>query len=126
LRIQLEIASLPPGFLSPQCEQVLRRFVREALVNVQKHAHASSVMVKLERLRNNRVRMSVRDDGRGSAMAGRWGASQATGFGLLSLCEQVEALGGQFRFDSAPNHGTVVWAVVPAAEANGENTHIDR
>ena len=100
--------------------------MREALANTHKHARASEATVRLEHLAGAGVRLSVRDDGRGVAAADVWGDGREAGFGLLSLREQVEALGGSFGLDSTPNHGTTVWAMIPAAEVDDVHSSIDR
>jgi signal transduction histidine kinase len=125
LRIHLEVATLPAGCLSAQSAAVLLRFVREALANTCKHAQASEVMVRLECLDGAAVRLSVRDNGRGGAVMGLWGDGRA-GFGLLSLREQLEALGGCLGLDSVPDHSTTVWAALPVAEVRDANSRHDR
>lgn len=126
LRIHLEVVALRSEVLSPQGAAVALRFVREALANTHKHARASEATVRLEHLAGAGVRLSVRDDGRGVAAADVWGDGREAGFGLLSLREQVEALGGSFGLDSTPNHGTTVWAMIPAAEVDDVHSSIDR
>ncbi len=126
LRIRLEVEPLRREGLAPQTAQTLLRFVREALSNTQKHARASEVIVRLEPWDGDTVRLSVADNGRGTIPANSQGEKPSEGFGLLSLREQVEALGGSFGLDSTPNHGTTVWAVIPAAEVDGANSSVDR
>ncbi|MEU4670501.1 AAA family ATPase [Amycolatopsis sp. NPDC023774] len=79
--------------------------VSEALTNVAKHAHASTVHVEVEIVGAGRgvLRVRVRDDGRG-------GADFAGGSGLVGLKDRVEALGGRLWVRTAPGAGTAVLA----------------
>jgi signal transduction histidine kinase len=86
---------------------------------------ASQASVQVERVAEG-LRISVRDDGRGMVPADAWGAGRETGFGLLSLREQVEAIGGKFGLDSAPGAGTTVWAVLPVIGLDHADAHSDR
>ena len=84
----------------------LYRGVRELLVNVSKHARASSCRVSLVR-EGGYVRVIVKDDGVGfepAAAASRTG--ETGGFGLFSIREQLERLGGGLEIDSSPGRGT--------------------
>jgi signal transduction histidine kinase len=80
----------------------------EALANVAKYAHASSVTVRLMRGEDVAV-IEIADDGIG-------GADPAAGSGLRGLIDRVEALGGRFRVASPPDGGTVVTAELPCGE----------
>ena len=75
--------------------------VSEALTNATKHAHASVVRVAVEE-RDDRLRLSVRDDGAG-------GADPARGSGLIGLKDRIEALGGTFSVHSPAGGGTTVF-----------------
>jgi PAS domain S-box-containing protein len=77
----------------------------EALANAAKHAQASSIEVSL-RAREDRLVLSVRDDGVG-------GADAARGSGLVGLLDRVEALDGVLDIRSEPGCGTRVAAELP-------------
>ncbi len=85
---------------------VLFQAVRELLINVVKHAEARRIEVAMSRL-NDEVRITVHDDGTGFDAArlafkpGRQG-----GFGLFSLRERLEYMGGSLVVESAPGAGT--------------------
>ena len=68
--------------------------VAEALTNVAKHAHASTVLVDVQPI-DAGVRVSVSDDGVG-------GADPSCGSGLLGLRDRVDALGGTISLASPP------------------------
>jgi signal transduction histidine kinase len=87
--------------------------VAEALTNVAKHAHASTVHVELDTAdgaAGDVLRVRVHDDGRG-------GANLAGGSGLVGLNDRVEALGGRLWVDTAPGAGTTVRAELPLGPA---------
>ncbi|HEV8580696.1 MAG TPA: GAF domain-containing sensor histidine kinase [Thermoanaerobaculia bacterium] len=94
--------------------QVLR-IVQESLANVRKHAGATQVEVRLEQT-DDRLRMIVQDDGAGfnPSVLSR---SEYPRFGLSTMRERAEALGGTFRLDSAPGEGTRITVELPMQPA---------
>jgi signal transduction histidine kinase len=78
--------------------------VAESLANVAKHAGASRVDVRIERI-GRQLRVEVIDDGNGLA--------DAQGPGLVGLRRRVEALGGALTVSSPPGGPTVVRAEMP-------------
>jgi len=92
--------------------QALVAVTREALLNVEKHAEASSVVVSVS-VGNGGVQVAVRDDGvglHGSAETG----SAGTGLGLLHSAERLERLGGQFSIADDEDGATVrMWLPYP-------------
>ncbi len=91
----------------------LFRVSRELLTNIVKHARARTIRVSVRRSRG-RVRLSIQDDGVGfqDAKAGSK-ISATSGFGLFSVREQLEHLGGRFEIESGSGRGTTATAVVP-------------
>jgi hypothetical protein len=79
----------------------------EALTNVAKYAHATSVSVRVARI-GRRAFVEIADDGCG-------GADASGGSGLRGLADRVEALDGHLEIVSPPGAGTVVIAEVPCA-----------
>jgi signal transduction histidine kinase len=78
--------------------------VAEALANVNKHAGARNVIVRLN-LERDGLLIGVIDDGVGGA--------DEEGHGLRGLADRVEALGGTLTIDSPERSGTRVLARVP-------------
>jgi signal transduction histidine kinase len=110
LRIEGTATSLPPDV-----EQAAFRIVQEALTNAEKYAQASEVQVLL-RFGDDVFDCVLADDG-----VGFHADPQATdepgpdsGFGLVSMRERAESVGGRLAVDSAPGHGTRVTFTVPA------------
>jgi PAS domain S-box-containing protein len=100
--------------------------VQELLVNVAKHARAHTVDITLDR-RNDVLRLEVADDGIGAtpARASRTGRSPQ-GFGLFSIRERIENLGGSFTIDSQPGKGTRARLCVPLRPTTPGGTRKER
>jgi signal transduction histidine kinase len=103
--LPVEIAGIPANRLPEPVEAAAYFVVAEALTNVVKHAHASSVSVEVLR-RDGRAVIHVVDDGTGGAVI-------REGSGLRGLCDRVEALGGTLAIRSEPGAGTRVTADIP-------------
>ncbi|MEP6880803.1 MAG: sensor histidine kinase [Dokdonella sp.] len=85
--------------LSTAQETVLALVVREAITNIQRHAHARKANVGLE-MGDGELRLRIDDDGRGGSIN--------AGNGLSGMRERVEALGGRLRIDSVRGKGTKI------------------
>lgn len=96
--------ALAPLSLTPALETVLAMTVREAVMNIQRHARARNAEVVLEGARNAVV-LRIADDGRGGAIS--------PGNGLNGMRERIEALGGRLRIESTPARGTQVEVHLP-------------
>ena len=94
--------------LSERVETELFAIGKEALVNVQKHAGASTAHVQVE-AHQGRVIVEVRDNGRGFDPAG----GHPGHFGLASMRSRATEIGGCMAISSAPGAGTVVRVCVP-------------
>ncbi|MDR7098964.1 signal transduction histidine kinase/ligand-binding sensor domain-containing protein [Lysobacter niabensis] len=95
-----------PTDVRSQC----RAIVEEILVNVRKHAHASTVIVQFEYTWSS-LRITVRDDGRGfdAAMV----AKRLGHWGLQGIRERAKCIGACVALDSQPGAGTEVRLRVP-------------
>jgi PAS domain S-box-containing protein len=99
--------------LPTEVEITLYRVTQEALNNVQKHARTTQARVALTH-RGRKVRLEVRDEGRGfdlSAVLGEEGPVERVG--LSSMRERVALLGGELEIRSKPGAGTSLVAEVP-------------
>jgi signal transduction histidine kinase len=79
--------------------------VAETLTNATKHANASLVRIDAA-IRDDRLHLSVEDDGVG-------GADPARGSGLIGLTDRVEALSGTIMISSPAGHGTSLQVELP-------------
>jgi signal transduction histidine kinase len=96
-------------------ELQLVRIVQEALTNVRKHARATHARVELHRNGYDLVTTIV-DDGLGFSAAAR-SRSQFPQFGLSTMRERAESIGGSLTIDSAPGEGTRVTFTLPLPDA---------
>ena len=93
--------------LPPEIEKALLRITQEALSNVVKHAQAHEVRIELF-LDSERARLSVTDNGQGFQTELSGGS-----FGLTSMQNRTNALGGVWTIHSEPGRGTEVHASIP-------------
>jgi signal transduction histidine kinase len=93
--------------LAPHVENALFRIVQEALTNVAKHAQATRVTVTVESKGEN-LRLVVADNGIGFDPTHAVEAGDDLGWGLLTMAERAEAVGGCCSIASVPNRGTQV------------------
>ncbi len=99
--------------LDDDIRAILFRNVRELLVNVIKHAQANKVKVSIRRV-NEYIGIDVEDDGKGfDAVEVTSTAAKEAKFGLFSIRERLEQLGGQFEIDSEDGRGSKVTMTAP-------------
>lgn len=99
--------------LDDDIRAILFRNVRELLVNVIKHAQANKVKISIQRL-NEHINIEIEDDGAGfdlDKVAST--AAEETKFGLFSIRQRLEQLGGQFNIDTKPGSGTRIAMTAP-------------
>jgi len=103
--------------LPSESESVLFRAAQEALTNVDKHARAGRAAVTLSYV-GDRVVLDVLDDGSGFDPAADGGGRGEGGFGLASMRERIEALGGTLTVESAPGEGTTLTVELPVGTSS--------
>jgi two-component system, NarL family, sensor kinase len=104
--------------LPEHVEIALYRIAQEALQNVQKHASATRVELRFA-VREGTVRLEVSDDGCGfdtgvGGFEARDLEPEASGYGMRSMAERAELVGGTLTVRSRPGSGTTVTVTVPA------------
>jgi signal transduction histidine kinase len=102
----------PDPRMNPRVENALFRITQEALTNVAKHAQASNAKISVE-MEGDLLRLSVMDDGIGFDPQNLSESDEGQGWGLLSITERAEAVGGQVWIDSSSDQGTTVTVEVP-------------
>ena len=103
--------------LHPSVEIVLLRAVQEALANVRKHARAGRVIVTLSYV-GDLVLLDVQDDGGGfdpAVAAAAENEPDGGGYGLRTMRERCEQLGGELSIESEPGQGTTIALSIPIA-----------
>ncbi|HEV2809243.1 MAG TPA: sensor histidine kinase [Acidimicrobiales bacterium] len=99
--------------MAPAVTEALVRVVREAVGNAARHGAAQQVRVRMA-CDDLTLRLEVVDDGQGFVPG-----EVHRGFGLTSMRERVEALGGELRIRSVVGAGTTVEAMVPTSPFAG-------
>jgi PAS domain S-box-containing protein len=94
---------------------LLFQCARELIMNALKHAGACEILVSLSSA-DDHIQLQVRDTGRGFNLANlnetQHDAAEG-GFGLFSIRERLDGLGGQLDIDAAPGKGTTATVRVP-------------
>lgn len=100
--------------MDPVVELQLLRIIQEALTNVRKHARAKRVAVRLQQ-HDGWLEAVIEDDGLGISPA--VGGAGLPRFGLATMRERSEAVGGKLTIEARPGGGTIVRTRVPAGHA---------
>lgn len=89
--------------LDPLTEQAIYRVAEAALANVERHAAASTVTVRLRKETiGTHLQLEVQDDGVGFDVSN----VPEDRFGIAGMRERAELVGGDLRIESAPGRGT--------------------
>lgn len=107
-----------------EAEEALFRIAQEAMSNAVRHSGAGRIDVHLS-ANASAVRLSVRDDGSGFDPYGAAGrtardADGSGGFGLTTMRERANALGGVLDVRSSAGRGTVIEATIPQRTENAQ------
>lgn len=103
-----------PIILGEPARTSIFRAVRELLINVSKHAGCDQAEVKCVHAENC-VTISVADHGDGfSYDAASSSPVGDLGFGLISMKDRIEFIGGDMSIDTQPGRGTTVTIVFPS------------
>jgi PAS domain S-box-containing protein len=102
---------------SGTCLQLLR-ITQEALTNVSRHAHATSVAITLDQV-ERMLHLVITDNGCGMAVP------PSGSLGLLSMKERARFCGGELVVNSTPNQGTSVRVLAPAGNSPRAATAVD-
>jgi signal transduction histidine kinase/ligand-binding sensor domain-containing protein len=100
-----------PFSLTQMATHELMMMAREAVCNAVLHAHPDRIDVRVAFARSA-LTLEVRDDGSGFEPAAVF-ARQDRHYGLVGMRERIEAVGGDFRLDSAPGKGTDLTVRIP-------------
>jgi len=101
-------------FLDEATRITLFRALREILVNVAKHAETDAADVRFA-WRDHRIEITIEDDG-----VGFDAATPTSGYGLFSVRERLNRLGGSVEIASSPGEGARIVLAAPLAAADEE------
>lgn len=104
LHVETQI-DLPP--LPSTIGKQLYFILKEGLMNIQKHAHASNVLLRAHATEETIV-IELKDDGDGFDTT-----ATPTGFGIQGMGERTYLIGGTLSIDSAIGQGTMLNVRVP-------------
>ncbi|MCV7388983.1 ATPase [Mycobacterium vulneris] len=94
-------------------ELALYRIAQECLQNVVKHAEAERARLTFA-VDDGVARLEIVDDGKGfDTFEHPLGSDEMGGYGLLSMAERAEIVGGRLHIRSRPGAGTTVTATIP-------------
>ncbi|MGC3963896.1 MAG: CHASE3 domain-containing protein [Rhodocyclaceae bacterium] len=108
VRTQTELSDDMPVLTREQSVAVYR-IVQEALTNIERHAQARNVSLRL-RVEENTLHIRIADDGRGMANTD---VRRLRSHGLRGMRQRVAALRGELTLSSAPGAGTTITVSLP-------------
>ena len=95
---------LPPTLLSANEEIHVLRIIREALANIEKHAHASEIGISASAADDGRVLIRITDNGIGIGEA----QSPEHHYGLIIMEDRAQSLNGTITIQNRNTGGTIV------------------
>lgn len=99
--------------LPTEVSTAVYRIVQEALTNISRYALASEVKIQLQVTATD-LRLIIADNGKGFQLS-----QNTTGFGLQSMRDRTQALGGTLNIITAPNSGCTITAEIPLSKQLG-------
>jgi signal transduction histidine kinase len=110
--------------LPDHIELALYRIAQECLQNVVKHANASRARLTFF-VNTDTARLEIIDDGVGfDTFEHPLGGDEMGGYGLLSMAERAEIVGGRLNIRSRPGSGTAVTATIPLPSPAREDAKV--
>ena len=105
---------------SSQVEIQLIRIIHEALTNIVKHAHATRGKITIES-DDDTAAITIEDDGKG--FCENRNAEPNLHFGLQTMKDRAESVGGALSVCSSSGRGTRVTIQLPLARHNSDEKH---
>ena len=105
---------------SPQVEIQFVRIIHEALTNIVKHARATKGKITVGN-NEDHATITIEDDGEGFLQNSL--STNGLHFGLETMKNRAESVGGKLTIDSVPEKGTRVTILLPLAKQQFNETH---
>jgi two-component system, NarL family, sensor histidine kinase UhpB len=109
--IVVEVIARDDWRCDARVELALFRITQEGLANVARHAKATHVTIEVTP-GAGKVTLTLQDDGVG-LRPGDTAASSQPGYGLITMRERAESVGGSVKMSSGQNGGTRLTVTVP-------------
>jgi two-component system, NarL family, sensor histidine kinase DegS len=121
LAVDLQVPeNLPP--LGKDEELQVFRIIQEALQNIQKHARATTVVVRVE-AGDEAIVATIQDNGRGFVPQ-QTESTMLSGAGLRGMGERAAAVGGDLLIESRPGAGATIRFSLPRTAAVEEESRV--
>jgi signal transduction histidine kinase len=114
--IEMEPADFPR--LTPSLETMVFRIIQEALTNVFRHSAAKKCWVSVAK-KENQVRVTVRDDGKGITDEIAAFHPEKIGVGIGGIRQRIKEVGGVMTLRNAQPQGAILETVIPIALGAG-------
>ncbi|MCF6408916.1 HAMP domain-containing sensor histidine kinase [Pseudalkalibacillus salsuginis] len=111
IEIHSEIDEIPD--VSRGIEDHLFRLMQEGLANALRHSQASKITVKLDSIQKH-IRIHLRDNGVGFDL----NQKKKTSYGLKTMQERCDDIGGTFSITTAKGQGTAIDVRVPIGKGD--------
>ena len=112
VELTIDLGSRQTERHSTEMDTAVYRITQEALTNARKHGAARRALIDIQAGEHG-IRVTVCDDGNGFDPD-----AKTNGFGLHSMRERAELLGGTLKIKSAPGRGTEITASLPTRHAS--------
>lgn len=113
--IEIDLDIDPSLRLTSDAELQVLRIAQETLTNVRRHARAESVQLRWTVAGHEAV-LTVRDDGVGFRPGAEKTREGVPRFGLSTMKERAQSLGGELSVDSIPEAGTMITLRIPLGQ----------
>ncbi len=114
MKIRLTISGLSEEELMPEQKINIYRIIQEQLNNILKHAQAGTVVIELNKVKEQ-VRLRLTDDGKGFDPRVR-----RKGVGISNIISRAELYNGKVEIESAPGKGCQLMVVLNSKIVTGE------
>jgi len=113
--LEIDIETSAPARLPIMQERELWRIAQEAMVNVERHAEATTLNVNWVSDGATGV-LEITDDGRGFTLGE---SGRVDSYGLVGMRERAASIGASMEVESAPGEGTTIRCVVVSEQTPG-------